>query len=150
MSDIYDNDVSITDRDITDEELRRIYDDFKSIEAADGVPESEIKRYQFILEEGGSVIGYVSGITEHRWFYLTDLWVESSHRRCGLGSKLLLKMEKKAEEIGMLHIYLWTAGRINPLFYEKNGYTAFTVLENKYEVEGYHQTGYRKDLGGKL
>ena len=83
---------------------------------------------------------------EHKWFYLTDLWVEESRRRKGLGTKLLCMIEQKALSVGMEHIYLWTAGSINSQFYEKNGYERFTVFENKYEVEGYHQFGYRKNL----
>lgn len=138
--------MNITDREITKKELDFIYDDFRRIEQADGVPLRKTERYQYVLEEGGEVIGYVSGITEHKWFYLTDLWIESSHRRRGLGSRLLVMIEQKAADIGMEHIYLWTAGRINPVFYEKHGYERFAVLEDKYEVEGYHQTGFKKDL----
>ena len=138
--------MNITDRDITPSELESIYDDFRRIEIPDGVPQRKTERYQYVLEDNGAVIGYISGITEHKWFYLTDLWVEESHRRQGLGTKLLTMIEQKAADVGMEHIYLWTSGFINPLFYEKNGYERFTVLENKYEIEGYHQIGYRKDI----
>ena len=138
--------MTITERNITPAELESIYDDFREIEISDGVPQRKTERFQFVLEDSGAVIGYVSGITEHKWFYLTDLWIAQPHRRHGLGTKLLTMMEQKAADIGMEHIYLWTAGRINPLFYDKNGYTRFAVLEDKYEVEGYHQIGYRKDI----
>ena len=138
--------MTITERNITPAELESIYDDFREIEISDGVPQRKTERFQYVLEDGGAVIGYVSGITEHKWFYLTDLWIAQPHRRHGLGTKLLTMMEQKAADIGMEHIYLWTAGRINPLFYDKNGYTRFAVLEDKYEVEGYHQIGYRKDI----
>lgn len=136
----------ITNRDITPEELRGIYDDFRDIEIRDGVPQRKTQRLQFVMEENNEVIGYVSGLTEHKWFYLTDLWIKEEHRRQGLGTGLLAMMEQKAAAVGMEHIYLWTAGRVNPLFYEKNGYQSFAVLEDKYEVEGYHQVGYRKDI----
>lgn len=138
--------MEITERDITKDELEYIYDDFRRIELSDGIPQRKNERYQFILEDNGSVVGYVSGITEHKWFYLTDLWVEQAHRRSGLGSRLLAVIESKARAEGMEHIYLWTAGLGNSLFYEKNGYACFTVLEDKFEVEGYHQFGYRKRL----
>jgi len=138
--------MNISERDITPAELESIYDDFRNIEIADGVPQRKTERYQYVFEENGAVIGYVSGITEHKWFYLTDLWVEESYRRQGLGTRLLNMIEQKASDVGMEHIYLWTSGFINPLFYEKLGYIRFTVLEDKYEVEGYHQTGYRKDI----
>ena len=138
--------MTVTEREISKQELDTIYEDFRRLEASYGVPYSPSVRYRYTAEEGGSVIGYVSGITEHKWFYLSDLWVEASHRGQGLGSKLLELIEAKALNVGMEHIYLWTAGPDNPKFYEKHGYTCFTVLENKFGIEGYHQTGFRKAL----
>lgn len=136
----------ITDRDIAKHELEDIYDDFKKIEKNDGVPEFKQERYQFIAEDDGIVIGFVSGLTNHKWFYLTDLWVHENHRRQGLGSKLLNMLENKVRSIGICNIYTWTSGFINPKFYEKTGYTAFTVFEDFYEIKGYHHIGYRKDV----
>jgi len=138
--------VQIKERKVSKSELDRIYEDFTKIEIADGIPQRKTERYEFTAEENGSVIGYVSGITEHKWFYLTDLWVDETFRRHGLGSKLLKLIEQKAAGAGMEHIYLWTAGLINPIFYEKHGYTKFAVLEDKFEIPGYHQIGFRKDL----
>ena len=138
--------MDISERDISPEELQSIYEDFRKIEIREGIPQREVRRYQYVLEEDGEVVGYVSGITEHKWFYLTDLWVEESRRRKGLGSRLLSMIEEKAASLGMEHVYLWTSGKNNPLFYEKQGYTPFAVLEDKLEVKGCHQTGYRKDL----
>ena len=138
--------MTIAECEISREQLDMICEDFKQLEAAEGVPFSPSERFQFSAEESGTMIGYVSGITEHRWFYLTDLWVEASHRRKGLGSRLLELIETKASEAGMEHIYLWTAGRANQKFYKKHGYSCFTVLENKFGVEGYDQIGYRKAL----
>jgi len=138
--------MKITDRDITKTELKDIYDDFKKIERQDGVPEHEQTRYQFIAEENDQVVGFASGLTNHKWFYLTDLWVHEDYRRQGLGAKLLAKLEDKVKSLGIEHIYTWTSGFINPQFYEKQGYRSFTVFEDFFEVEGYHHIGYRKDL----
>ena len=92
------------------------------------------------------VIGFVSGLTNHKWFYLTDLWVHEDYRRQGLGSKLIIMLENKIKIIGIEHIYTWTNGFTNPKFYEKHGYKVFTVFENFYEIEGYHHIGFRKDF----
>ena len=46
----------ISQREITQEELHMIYDDFKKIEIEDGVPQQEEVRYQFTAEENGEVI----------------------------------------------------------------------------------------------
>ncbi len=58
--------MNISERDITPAELESIYDDFRNIEIADGVPQRKTERYQYVFEENGAVIGYVSGITEHK------------------------------------------------------------------------------------
>jgi len=138
--------MQITNREITKPELDAIYEDFRRIELQDGVPDAKRQRLQCLAEEGGAVIGFASGLTNHRWFYLTDMWVRENHRRQGLGSKLLSMLEEEAKSIGMEHIYTWTSGLINPLFYEKLGYRAFTVFEDFYEIAGYHHIGYRKDF----
>lgn len=138
--------MKITERDITKDELNHIYDDFKKIEIQDGIPQQERVRYQYLAEEDGNVIGFASGLTHHKWFYLTDLWVHEDYRRKGLGSKLLKMLEEKITSIGIQHIYTWTSGFINPIFYESQGYKVFTVFEDFYEIKGYNHIGYRKDL----
>lgn len=138
--------MKISDRNITKEELQEIYDDFKKIEMMDGIPDANTKRYEFVAEENGKVIGLASGITNHKWFYLTDLWVHEKYRRHGLGTKLLIMLEEKVKAIGIEHIYTWTSGFINPIFYEKQGYEQFFVFEDFFEIKGYHHIGYKKDL----
>jgi len=136
----------ITDREITKKELQNIYDDFKKIEVQDGVPQIEKKRYSYTAEENNIVIGFASGLTNHKWFYLSDLWVHENYRKQGLGTKLLYMLENKVKTIGIEHIYTWTHGFTNPEFYEKQGYKVFTVFEDFFEIEGYHHTGLRKDF----
>jgi len=138
--------MNITDRDITKKELQDIYDDFKKIEIQDGVPDVPQIRYQFIAEDNEIIVGFASGLTNHKWFFLSDMWVHENFRRQGLGTKLLKKLEDKVKAIGIKHIYTWTSGLINPKFYEKQGYKVFTVFEDFFEVEGYHHIGYRKDF----
>ena len=140
------NELIITDRDVTPEELQAIYDDFKTIEVRDGVPPAKQVRYQFVAEQDGTVVGLASGLTNHKWFYLSDMWVHEAFRRQGLGAKLLKMLENKIKSIGMEHIWTWTTGPANYQFYEKQGYTVFTVFEDFCEVGGYHQTGFRKDF----
>ena len=141
-----DTDMKITDRDISKKELDDIYEDFKKIEVQDGVPPNNQRRYQFVAEENGIIVGFASGLTNHKWFYLSDLWVHEDYRRQGLGAKLLKMLEEKAKLIGMEHIWTWTTGLVNSRFYESQDYKVFTIFEDFCEVEGYHQIGYRKDL----
>jgi len=138
--------MEIYDRIVTDDEFKNIYDDFKKIEIQNGIPQAEEKRYRLVAEENGNLIGVAEGYTNHKWFVLATLWVHEDYRRQGLGTKLLVMFEDKLKAAGIEHIYLWTSGCINPKFYEKQGYKVFTILENLYELEGYHYIGYRKDL----
>ena len=139
--------MNFIDREITKEELQSIYDDFKKIEIQDGLPQAESKRYNVVVEECDMVIGFASGVTNYtKWFYLSDLWVHEDYRRRGLGTKLLRMLENKIKSAGIEHVYTWTTGVINPKFYESQGYRIFTFFENFCGVEGYHRTGYRKDL----
>lgn len=138
--------MEILEREITDSELQNIYEDFKKIEIQDGVPQVKQSRYQYIAEEEENVIGFISGLTNHKWFFLTDLWVHENYRRRGLGSDLLKLLEKKIVSIGIEHIYTWTSGFINPHFYEKHGYRVFAVFEDFFEVKDYNHIGYRKDF----
>lgn len=138
--------MKITDRAITQDELQMIYDDFTKIELRDGIPQTPVERYQFTAEENGTVKGFVSGLTEHKWFYLSDLWVAEAYRGHGLGTELLCRMEEKAKAVGMTQIYTWTTGPRNMRFYEKCGYQRFVVFEDFCEVPGYHRVGYKKDL----
>ena len=87
--------MTFSDREIKPEELQEIYRDFEAIERRDGVPDANIRRLQYIAEENGEVVGFVSGLTNHRWFYLSDLWVREDHRGKGLGSRLLAQMETR-------------------------------------------------------
>ena len=138
--------MNITDREVTRAELDAIYKDFKVIERRDGVPDAPQIRLQYVAEEDGRMVGLASGLTNHKWFSLTDLWVHEDCRRRGLGARLLRLLEEKAASAGAEHVYLWTSGPVNPVFYEKQGYQAFAVFEDYYEVPGYHRVGYRKDL----
>jgi N-acetylglutamate synthase-like GNAT family acetyltransferase len=137
--------MKITDRPITEKELENIYSDFKKIEQKDGVPSANSNRYQYVAEENGIIIGFASGLTNHKWFNLTDLWVHAKYRRQGLGTTLLTTLEDKVKSMGIKHIYTWTSGFINSKFYEKQGYKVFTIFEDFFEVPGYNHIGYRKD-----
>lgn len=138
--------IDIIERVITDNERVKMLSDYDQIFMEAGISQNEFKRYSLVVEEEKQMIGYVSGIKDHQWLFLSDMWIEATHRRQGIGSHLLNCFEEKIKADGIQHVYLWTYGPINPKFYEKNGYCHFTVFENFYEVNGYHQYGYRKDL----
>ena len=139
--------MNISDRNVTKQELDEIYEDFKKIEKQYAVPQVEEERYNVTAEEGGKVVGMASGLTSHKWFYLTDLWVHEDYRGQGLGAKLLAMLEEKIQSIGIEHIYTRTSGYdSNEVFYEKQGYRQCLVFENFYEVKDGHHIFLRKDF----
>ncbi len=138
--------ITISNRELAEGERAQILSDFDQILMLDGVPKNNFMRFYLVADEDGQMIGFVSGLKEHKWLFLTDMWVEKTHRGKGIGSYLLKCFEEKIQKEGIQHIYLWTYGPSNPKFYEKNGYYQFALFEDYYEVEGYHQIGFRKDL----
>jgi len=139
--------MKITERSVSQQELKEIYNDFKKIEIQHNVPQVEQKRYNVTADENGIVVGMASGLTNHKWFYLSDLWVHENYRGQGLGTKLLAMLEDKIRAIGMEHIYTWTtAYNSNEQFYEKHGYKQCFMFENLFEVKDGHHICLRKDF----
>ena len=138
----------ITKREITKEEHQMMLDDFRKIEIKHGVPEANTRRLNVTVEdENGAVIGFASGLTNRKWFNLTDLWVHEDYRNQGLGAKILKILEEDAKKIGMEHIHTMTTGfDNNDIFYQKQGYEIVNNYENFFEVERGHHFSLRKKL----
>ena len=138
--------VQIIEKDLDVDAKVRIYDEYAQIQAKDGATQSDIKKYSLMAIIDENNVGYISGTREYNWVMLSNMWVHENYRRSGIGSMLIASFEEKVWADGAKHIWLWTFGNINPLFYEKNGYSKFAVFEDYFGVEGYDQIGYRKDL----
>jgi N-acetylglutamate synthase-like GNAT family acetyltransferase len=134
-------------RSVTKEELERIYRDFKNIEVEYGVPDAKEERCNITVEDEETIIAMASGLINHKWFNLTDLWVDEKYRGQGLGTKVLESLEEQIKLKGIEHIYTWTTGyNKNEIFYKKQGYKEFAILENFFEIENGNHIGLRKDL----
>jgi N-acetylglutamate synthase-like GNAT family acetyltransferase len=138
--------MTFSDRAITKEEIDEIYADFVKIENRDGVPPNNQRRFEFVAEDNGMMVGLASGLTNHKWFFLSDIWVREGYRGSGLGSELLVKLEEKVKLIGIEQIYTWTPAFGESKFFKKHGYEVFTVFEDYYEIKGCHHIGYTKDI----
>ncbi len=78
----------------------------------------------------GVVIGGLRGVCLWTWFLVDWLWVETAHRRQGVGSKLLFAGEQAARERGCRNAFLNTFSFQAPSFYLNRGYEEFGRLEN--------------------
>jgi ribosomal protein S18 acetylase RimI-like enzyme len=137
--------IQILERDVTKDELQHVHEGFDAHQREYGVPVEKQQRYGFVAMDGGRFIGCSSGLQHHVWFYLTDLWLEKSYRRKGLGSALLHNLEIRIAAADVKYIYTWTASYEAPPFYQKQGYTVFCTLEDYYQG-GHGRLGFRKTL----
>ena len=70
----------------------------------------------------GNIIAGILGGTYWGWMYVDILWVHESHRKKGIGTKLLSEAEKEAVRRGCHHVHLDTMSWQAPEFYKKHGY----------------------------
>ncbi|MFL6682402.1 MAG: GNAT family N-acetyltransferase [Burkholderiaceae bacterium] len=76
----------------------------------------------FAREQAETVVGGALGRTWGECCELRQLWVAESHRRCGLGTRLVREVERHARERGCRLLYLETFSFQAKPFYEKIGY----------------------------
>ena len=76
----------------------------------------------------GNVIGGISGGTYWGWLYIDILWVDESHRKHGIGTRLLHEAESEAIHRGCHHVHVDTMSWQAPDFYKKHGYTVIGIL----------------------
>jgi GNAT superfamily N-acetyltransferase len=85
----------------------------------------------FFLKSGrGEWLGDLMGHLWGGWLYVRFLWVSSSVRGCGHGTRLLGAAEEYAVERGCVAATLETTSFQARPFYEKLGYEVFATLED--------------------
>ena len=112
----------------TESEIKSIRDSLHQFNAEkvgeDGHTPLNIVAY----DEQGNVIGGILGGTYWGWMYVDILWVHETHRRKGIGTKLLREAEKEALRRGCHHVHLDTMSWQAPDFYQKHGYEIIGIL----------------------
>ena len=71
----------------------------------------------------GTIVGAVTGRAYYNEVHISDLIVDETHRRSGIGSKLVRAVEDACRGRGYDVITLTTFGFQAPEFYKKLGYT---------------------------
>lgn len=79
-------------------------------------------------DRDGNIVGGILAGTYWGWMYVDILWVQESHRKKGIGSKLLRQAEEEALRRGCHHVHLDTMSWQAPGFYKKHGYEVIGIL----------------------
>lgn len=86
----------------------------------------------FVAEDGnGQIIGVITGRAYYNEVHIGDLVIDKEHRRVGVGSKLVEKVENAYKGKGYEKITLTTFGFQAPEFYRKLGYAIEFVREDR-------------------
>jgi GNAT superfamily N-acetyltransferase len=84
----------------------------------------------FIEDRDGQLVGGLLGELFWGWLDIRILWIDPSHRRKGLGRKLVSMAEREARKHGVDRAMLSTAEFQAPEFYKRLGYEIFAVLDD--------------------
>jgi len=98
----------------------------------------------FLRAANGTVTGGLIGNTSWGWLYVYLFWVDENVRRNGYGGEMLAMAEQEALCRGCHHAHLDTLDFQSPLFYEKQGYTLWGVLDD--HPSGHKRYFYQKEL----
>ena len=102
-----------------------------------------VKYYVQVLENE-EIIGASQGGIFDSALYISDFIVRKSHRKTGVGSKLMRQIERHAKEKSCNRIWVDTYGYQVPEFYAKNEFKEKGRIENY--RDGYAKIFFEKEL----
>lgn len=95
-------------------------------------PLGDVRALHVLAEnDAGQLVGGAIGRTWGRCCELQQIWVDSTLRRAGVGSRLMAAFEAEAQARGCELVYLDTFSFQAPAFYLRRGY------EEALRIEGY-------------
>jgi GNAT superfamily N-acetyltransferase len=110
----------------------RLVDEGLGASNEEAAPLEEVERLAcFARLPGGDLLGGAIGRTWGECCELQQLWVDRSHRRKGIGTRLVREFERNAAARGCRRFYLETFSFQAPALYLKLGY------EVKLQIEGF-------------
>lgn len=109
----------------------------------DTIAESYLGAY--LYNDNEEIVGGITGHSFWNMLHIDYFWIDENYRGKGTGSELLAAMEDKARSEKCTCITLETFSFEAPVFYEKNNYERFGVIENT-PLEGIDYYFYRKYL----
>jgi GNAT superfamily N-acetyltransferase len=102
------------------------------------------KSFSVLAYISQDLVGGLIGNVAYNWLYAHIVWVEEPYRGRGIGATMMHATEKRAREMSLTAIQLWTQSWQAPGFYEKVGYTRFAELSHY--PPGHSRIGFFKYL----
>lgn len=90
-----------------------------------------------VKDENGHILGGIAGNTKMQTVQIQFLWMDSSLRGQGYGTKLMKRIEEFAKEKNCRMVKVDTFSFQAPNFYKSLGYEVYGILEDY--PEGYSQ-----------
>lgn len=84
----------------------------------------------FIYQEGDQILGRIVGFIHWNYLQIELFFVAKDTQGQGVGTKLLAHVEKIAREKQLAYILLETMSFNAPRFYEKNGFSILSTIQN--------------------
>lgn len=89
-----------------------------------------ITRKNYVIKNNQKIIAGINTVIYHFCLFVDVLFVDEKYRHQRLGSRLLLKAEQDAKEMGITLIHLDTFDFQAKDFYLKHGFQVFGILED--------------------
>jgi len=81
-----------------------------------------------LKDSAGKVVGGLQSKIYLHCIFVSALWIDEEHRKCGYGSRLMAEAERRAKEQGCEFIHLDTFSFQGIDFYLKLGFEVFGTL----------------------
>ena len=95
------------------------------------LPQSQNRKFTLAARNEASLLmGGLSASTSYGWLLIKMLWVDSAHRKQGIGAALVDYVEKNALAVGCHAAWLDTSNPDSMRFYRTLGYETFGELAN--------------------
>ncbi len=82
-----------------------------------------------VRDDDGQAVGGLTGQTGGGWLFIEYFWIPEGMRGGGMGARIIAQAEQEAVARGCVCAWLDTFSFQAPGFYERQGYSAFGVLE---------------------
>lgn len=119
--------LSLTDRP-TAAELAIIGEGLTSFNEADVGPAERQALAVLLRNDGGAIVGGLSGFTAWGWLYVQWLWLDEGQRGAGWAGRMLDAAEDEARKRGCHGAHIDTFNPVALKVYQRQGYCVFGSL----------------------